>query len=129
MTGDDDGGGGDGEGSQAGGDDDEPPSPSCSDYIMHFLTLFWKIIFAFIPPTGKFYIKLLLWLNSKNGRCMLSRFTCIQRKSIWRCFGILDWILKILNKLKWKIVYNILYKHLNIFTIYFLLNPNFLNIF
>ncbi|EDS26132.1 sodium/calcium exchanger [Culex quinquefasciatus] len=39
------------------GDDDgdnegeEPPSPSCADYIMHFLTLFWKIIFAFIPPT------------------------------------------------------------------------------
>lgn len=25
------------------------------DYIMHFLTLFWKIIFAFIPPTGKYY--------------------------------------------------------------------------
>lgn len=22
------------------------------DYIMHFLTLFWKLIFAFIPPTG-----------------------------------------------------------------------------
>ncbi|XP_055545055.1 sodium/calcium exchanger 1 isoform X2 [Wyeomyia smithii] len=30
---------------------DEAPPPSCSDYIMHFLTLFWKIIFAFIPPT------------------------------------------------------------------------------
>lgn len=34
-------------------DDDEEPSPSCGDYIMHFLTLIWKIIFAFIPPTGK----------------------------------------------------------------------------
>lgn len=33
--------------------DDEPPTPSCMDYIMHFLTVFWKIIFAFIPPTGK----------------------------------------------------------------------------
>lgn len=31
----------------------EEPSPSCGDYIMHFLTLFWKILFAFIPPTGK----------------------------------------------------------------------------
>ncbi|XP_059610533.1 sodium/calcium exchanger 1 [Phlebotomus argentipes] len=31
--------------------DGEEPTPSCSDYIMHFLTLFWKIIFAFIPPT------------------------------------------------------------------------------
>lgn len=25
--------------------------PSCSDYVMHFITLFWKLIFAFIPPT------------------------------------------------------------------------------
>ncbi|XP_055697182.1 sodium/calcium exchanger 1 isoform X3 [Phlebotomus papatasi] len=31
--------------------DGEEPTPSCADYIMHFLTLFWKIIFAFIPPT------------------------------------------------------------------------------
>lgn len=30
----------------------EEPRPSCGDYVMHFLTLFWKIIFAFIPPTG-----------------------------------------------------------------------------
>ncbi|XP_055632887.1 sodium/calcium exchanger 3 isoform X2 [Toxorhynchites rutilus septentrionalis] len=30
---------------------DEPPTPSCSDYLMHFLTIFWKILFAFIPPT------------------------------------------------------------------------------
>lgn len=35
------------------GDDDDEVSPSCGDYIMHFLTLFWKILFAFIPPTGK----------------------------------------------------------------------------
>lgn len=27
--------------------------PSCGDYIMHFLTLPWKLIFALIPPTGK----------------------------------------------------------------------------
>lgn len=43
----------------AGGDDDEndgneedEPTPGVMDYIMHFLTLFWKIVFAFIPPTG-----------------------------------------------------------------------------
>lgn len=40
------------------GDDGEEggmaASPSCFDYVMHFLTLFWKILFAFIPPTGKF---------------------------------------------------------------------------
>merc|ERR1712115_639709 len=33
-------------------DDDEEEMPSCGDYIMHFLTLPWKLIFAFIPPTG-----------------------------------------------------------------------------
>lgn len=26
--------------------------PSCGDYVLHFLTLFWKILFAFVPPTG-----------------------------------------------------------------------------
>lgn len=48
FTGDDDGDEEDGERNP----DDEPPTPSCMDYIMHFLTLFWKLLFAFIPPTG-----------------------------------------------------------------------------
>jgi len=26
--------------------------PSCGDYIMHFLTLPWKLLFALIPPTA-----------------------------------------------------------------------------
>merc|ERR1712128_145754 len=30
----------------------EEKMPSFGDYIMHFLTLPWKLIFAFIPPTG-----------------------------------------------------------------------------
>ncbi|KAL3872681.1 hypothetical protein ACJMK2_035892 [Sinanodonta woodiana] len=36
-----------------GGDDEESEEklPSCSDYIMHFLTLLWKVLFAFVPPT------------------------------------------------------------------------------
>ncbi|KAK0046895.1 sodium/calcium exchanger 1 [Biomphalaria pfeifferi] len=29
----------------------EEKLPSCLDYIMHFLTLFWKLIFACVPPT------------------------------------------------------------------------------
>ncbi|GBP22196.1 hypothetical protein EVAR_10706_1 [Eumeta japonica] len=33
------------------GSDDPDEPPSCSDYVLHFLTLFWKIIFALIPPT------------------------------------------------------------------------------
>merc|ERR1719410_366663 len=34
------------------GEDDEPKMPSCGDYIMHFLTLPWKLLFAVIPPTA-----------------------------------------------------------------------------
>jgi len=30
----------------------EEKMPSCGDYIMHFLTLPWKILFALIPPTA-----------------------------------------------------------------------------
>ncbi|XP_029375749.1 sodium/calcium exchanger 1-like isoform X8 [Echeneis naucrates] len=38
------------------GDDDDDECgqerlPSCSDYVMHFLTIFWKLLFAFVPPT------------------------------------------------------------------------------
>merc|ERR1712001_707982 len=36
------------------GEEGEEKIPSCGDYIMHFLTLPWKLIFAFIPPTGLF---------------------------------------------------------------------------
>ncbi|XP_022646820.1 sodium/calcium exchanger 1-like isoform X2 [Varroa destructor] len=25
--------------------------PTCSDYVFHFITVFWKFIFAFVPPT------------------------------------------------------------------------------
>ncbi|KAI3363406.1 hypothetical protein L3Q82_012026 [Scortum barcoo] len=39
----------------AGEDDDdeecgEEKLPSCFDYVMHFLTVFWKVLFAFVPP-------------------------------------------------------------------------------
>lgn len=37
------------------GDEDEEGReerlPSCSDYFMHFITVFWKVLFAFVPPT------------------------------------------------------------------------------
>ncbi|XP_029793753.1 sodium/calcium exchanger 1 isoform X7 [Suricata suricatta] len=40
----------------AGEEDDEDECgeeklPSCFDYVMHFLTVFWKVLFAFVPPT------------------------------------------------------------------------------
>jgi solute carrier family 8 (sodium/calcium exchanger) len=34
------------------GEEGEEKMPSCGDYIMHFLTLPWKLIFAFVPPTA-----------------------------------------------------------------------------
>ncbi|KTF88963.1 hypothetical protein cypCar_00027500, partial [Cyprinus carpio] len=41
--------------SSEGDDDDdecgEEKMPSCFDYVMHFLTVFWKVLFAFVPPT------------------------------------------------------------------------------
>ncbi|XP_060938925.1 sodium/calcium exchanger 3 isoform X2 [Limanda limanda] len=40
----------------AGRDEDEEDTgeerlPSCFDYVMHFLTVFWKVLFACVPPT------------------------------------------------------------------------------
>ncbi|XP_030575318.1 sodium/calcium exchanger 3 isoform X2 [Archocentrus centrarchus] len=40
----------------AAGDEDEDDTgeerlPSCFDYVMHFLTVFWKVLFACVPPT------------------------------------------------------------------------------
>ncbi|KAF3708016.1 Sodium/calcium exchanger 1 [Channa argus] len=44
------------EATKLGEDDDdeecgEEKLPSCFDYVMHFLTVFWKVLFAFVPPT------------------------------------------------------------------------------
>merc|ERR1712029_918489 len=47
--------GDDDEEEEEGGDEEgekEEKMPTCGDYIMHFLTLFWKVIFSFIPPAG-----------------------------------------------------------------------------
>ncbi|CAL1571828.1 unnamed protein product [Knipowitschia caucasica] len=33
------------------GDEDEERLPSCYDYVMHFVTVFWKVLFACVPPT------------------------------------------------------------------------------
>uniref|UniRef100_A0A1A9WFR9 Uncharacterized protein n=1 Tax=Glossina brevipalpis TaxID=37001 RepID=A0A1A9WFR9_9MUSC len=47
---------------EAGGgeEEDEEPRPTCANYVMHFITLFWKILFAFVPPTGKTSVKPIL---------------------------------------------------------------------
>jgi len=36
---------------QATGAGGQGKRPSCGDYVMHFLTVFWKVLFAFVPPT------------------------------------------------------------------------------
>ncbi|XP_017695561.1 PREDICTED: sodium/calcium exchanger 2-like [Lepidothrix coronata] len=45
------------QGSPRGDEDDEDEGreerlPSCFDYVMHFLTVFWKVLFACVPPTA-----------------------------------------------------------------------------
>lgn len=33
------------------GEDGEEPEPSYFDYFMHYISLFWKLLFALVPPT------------------------------------------------------------------------------
>lgn len=46
------------------GEDGEEPEPSCFDYFMHYMSLFWKLLFALVPPTdiwngwAAFYVSL-----------------------------------------------------------------------
>ena len=44
-----------------GDEEAEEKMPTCGDYIMHFLTLIWKVLFAFIPPAGKKQIATASW--------------------------------------------------------------------
>lgn len=46
MIGDDDDDKKEGEG------EGEEALPSCADHVMHYVSLFWKILFATVPPTG-----------------------------------------------------------------------------
>lgn len=53
--------GGDDDDAEAEGDESgetRTSSPSFTDYLMHFLTIFWKVLFAFVPPTGEYYFAL-----------------------------------------------------------------------
>jgi solute carrier family 8 (sodium/calcium exchanger) len=34
------------------GPEEEGAEPSCNDYFTHFLTFYWKVLFAFVPPTS-----------------------------------------------------------------------------
>ncbi|XP_047737279.1 sodium/calcium exchanger 3-like [Hyalella azteca] len=36
------------------GEDAPEKLPTCGDYVMHFITVIWKVIFALIPPTDYF---------------------------------------------------------------------------
>ena len=46
------------EGSKAEEGSEAPKVPSLGDYIMHCLSLFWKVLFAFVPPTGQAILSL-----------------------------------------------------------------------
>jgi hypothetical protein len=32
---------------------DKVESVTCKDYLLHFITFFWKFLFAFVPPTSE----------------------------------------------------------------------------
>jgi hypothetical protein len=32
------------------GENESPPT--CKDYMFHFISFFWKFLFAFVPPTS-----------------------------------------------------------------------------
>ncbi|CAK9293901.1 unnamed protein product [Gordionus sp. m RMFG-2023] len=43
-------------------------APSCWDYCLHYITLFWKILFAFVPPTDYWggwccFIFAIIWIG------------------------------------------------------------------
>ena len=64
CSGDDDD---DEDGSEAGegGKESTKKVPSMCDYVLHCLSLFWKILFAFVPPTGQSQDHILLFFVLK----------------------------------------------------------------
>lgn len=42
---------GDDENNEQKKEESEPKRPSIGDYLIHFVSLFWKVLFAFVPPT------------------------------------------------------------------------------
>jgi len=60
------------EGSKAEEEAEAPSVPSLGDYIMHCLSLFWKVLFAFVPPTGQYLQSVILY-----PRCCVAVFVSI----------------------------------------------------
>jgi hypothetical protein len=54
----------------------EPKTPSISDYLIHYVSLFWKLLFAFVPPTGtlKHFIKKKKFIRLKKIRIYYQTF-------------------------------------------------------
>jgi hypothetical protein len=49
---DDDNGDDTGHSGRDSGNSHEKPA-TCKDYMFHFISFFWKFLFAFVPPTSK----------------------------------------------------------------------------
>lgn len=64
------------------GDDEEREErlPSCLDYVMHFLTIFWKVLFAFVPPTGR---NCLTFIGSQFVFTMLEQACTVDNDKLW----------------------------------------------
>jgi solute carrier family 8 (sodium/calcium exchanger) len=72
---DDDDNGGDDKAKDGGeGQEDkesEEKQPSCFDYLIHFVSLFWKVLFAFVPPTGNVTGSIYLTTALNSAFCFL----------------------------------------------------------
>lgn len=90
----------------SGGDDDEeggedgeggrpPQTPSAGDYLMHCLTIFWKVLFAFVPPTSEyllFFLHYVLFLF-----CMCWYTDCFSRGDFMRKNFKMGYFLRLKN--------------------------------
>ncbi len=62
-------------------DDDQKPA-TCKDYMLHFITFFWKFLFAFVPPTSKEF-----FFNEKTNEDKKLNFS-IDMAGGWVCFCV-----------------------------------------
>uniref|UniRef100_A0A1I8IUU7 Calx-beta domain-containing protein n=1 Tax=Macrostomum lignano TaxID=282301 RepID=A0A1I8IUU7_9PLAT len=80
-----------GDGNEDEGDgtgDGEEKLPSCGDYIMHFLTIFWKLLFAFVPPTGVSEMDTPLICGGDEMSVFCSLIRSADYAGGWLCFNV-----------------------------------------
>ena len=72
-------------------DDDDDDAPTCKDYMLHFISFFWKFLFAFVPPTSLSFKIDLTKINIVKFRSGLA--------GGWLCFSVSILIIGVLTAL------------------------------